>query len=51
MHSMTGEGDDRRRQTLRFIVIVLACGVALGVVLILILLAEYHIGPVRDWVP
>lgn len=30
-----------------FTAIILACGVALGVVLILILLAEYHVGPLR----
>jgi ABC-type lipoprotein release transport system permease subunit len=41
------DDERRRRQTIRFTAIVLACGVALGVVLILILLAEYHLGPLR----
>ena len=41
------EEERRRRLTLRFTAIILACGVALGVVLILILLAEYHVGPLR----
>lgn len=39
--------EERRRRTVTFTAIIFACGVALGVVLILILLAEYHIGPLR----
>jgi ABC-type lipoprotein release transport system permease subunit len=44
---MDNNEDDRRRSTLRFVSIVLAVGVALGLAMILILLAEYHIGPLR----
>lgn len=43
------DDEERRRRllTIRFTVIIMACGVALGIILILILLAEYHLGPLR----